>query len=64
MSKTHQADLEGLVTIKDVAKRCQVDEKTARRWIDRGELAAYKLGRQWRISERDLRKFLNERWRG
>ncbi len=64
MSRTHEADLEVLLTIKDVAKRDQVDEKTVRRWIDRGELAAYKLGRQWRISERDHRKFLNERWQG
>jgi excisionase family DNA binding protein len=35
-----------------------------RRWIDDGELAAYKLGRQWRISELDLKHFLRERWNG
>ena len=64
MKRTHDANLESLLTIRDVAKRCRVDEKTVRRWIDRGELAAHKLGRQWRISERDLRKFLNDRWHG
>ncbi|MHC4984147.1 MAG: hypothetical protein ACYTF6_13390 [Planctomycetota bacterium] len=27
-------------------------------------LAAYKLGRQWRISDKDLKHFLRERWNG
>ena len=53
---------ERLLTIPEVADRLRVNQKTVRRWIDMGELAAYKLGRQWRISERDLRNFLNERW--
>lgn len=53
-----------LLTIQNVADRSQLNAKTVRRWIKSGELAAHKLGRQWRISERDLRKFLNERWHG
>ena len=53
-----------LLTIQDVADRCQVATKTVRRWIDGKELAAFKLGRQWRISQKDLKHFLRERWNG
>lgn len=53
-----------LLTITDVAERCRVSTKTVRRWIERGELAAFRLGRQWRISERDLKRFLHDRWHG
>lgn len=53
-----------LLTIQDVADRCRVATKTVRRWIDGKELAAFKLGHQWRISEKDLKHFLRERWNG
>ncbi len=53
-----------LLTIAEVADRLRVNEKTVRRWIDTQELPAFKLGRQWRISEQDLRRFLQMRWQG
>ena len=53
-----------LLTIQDVADRLRLHAKTVRRWIDGGELPAFRLGRQWRIDQRDLRKFLRERWSG
>ena len=53
-----------LLTIPDVAERCQVSEKTVRRWIVAGELAAYLLGRQWRIDPEDLQNFLKSRRSG
>lgn len=53
-----------LHTIPEVAQYCQVADKTVRRWIDSKELAAYKLGRQWRIADKDLKHFLRERWNG
>ena len=46
-----------LLTIPEIAEADHVNPKTVRRWIKSGELAAYKLGRQWRISERDHRCF-------
>lgn len=66
MSKSPRAleTTDRLLTIQDVADRCRVNSKTVRRWIDSGELSAFKLGRQWRISERDLQHFLRERWNG
>ena len=53
-----------LLTIREVADYLQVDEKTIRRWIEARDLSAFKLGRQWRVAEKDLRRFLNERWTG
>lgn len=49
-----------LLTIKDVAARLNVSTKTIRRWIERRELAAHQLGRQWRITEKDYRHFLHD----
>ena len=61
---TKRAIADDLLTIKEVAGRCRVSTKTVRRWIKSGELPAYRLGRQWRISERDLRRFHRDRWHG
>ena len=50
-----------LLKIADVATYCSVSEKTVRRWIAGDELAAIKLGVQWRIRPRDLDFFLQDR---
>ena len=42
----------------------RLSTRTVRRWIERGELPAHRLGRQLRISEKDLKIFLRERWSG
>ncbi len=55
---------ERLLTIREVAAYLQVGEKTIRRWIEADELIAFKLGRQWRVAEKDLQNFLRERWTG
>lgn len=47
-----------MLTIRDVAARLQVSDKTVSRWIQHGELTAYQLGRQWRIAEKDLEAFI------
>lgn len=49
-----------LRTIAQVAERLQVDDKTVRRLIKRGELKAYRLGRQLRISDDDLLAYLDK----
>ena len=53
-----------LLTVSEVAEVCRVSTRTVRRWIERGEMAAHRLGRQVRISEKDLKIFLRERWSG
>ncbi|MCC6934699.1 MAG: helix-turn-helix domain-containing protein [Candidatus Yanofskybacteria bacterium] len=48
------------LTVKDVAKRLSLTEKSIFRFIKSGELAATKLGR-WRIMEKDLNGFIKRR---
>ncbi len=53
-----------LLTIAEAAERLRVNPKTVRRWIAGDELAAYRVGRQWRITEDQLTQFLRPRCRG
>jgi excisionase family DNA binding protein len=50
---------ERLLTIADVADRCQVSPRSVRRWIDDGRLKVIRLGRSIRVGERDLADFLS-----
>lgn len=50
---------EKLLTIKEVAKYLRVSERSVLRYIESGRLRASRIG-QWRISEKDLEKFLKE----
>jgi excisionase family DNA binding protein len=55
------AEIETFYSISDVAHALGVSTKTVDRWIKSGELAAHKVGRQWRISRTDLETFLKLR---
>ena len=61
---TNEETTRPLLTVSEVAEFCHVAPRTVRRWIKRGELAAHRLGRQVRISEKDLKIFLRDRWSG
>jgi excisionase family DNA binding protein len=52
-----------LLTVQEVADMMKVSEKTVRRLIKRGNLAAYKIGArgQLRVNERDLERYLDAR---
>ncbi len=43
-----------LLTVRDVARKCQRSEETVRRWIWSGKLRAKKLGNQLFVDPRDL----------
>ncbi|MGX1805184.1 helix-turn-helix domain-containing protein [Nocardia sp. NPDC055321] len=44
-----------LMSLRDAAALAQVDTKTIRRWIDRGHLAAYRMGpRLLRVERSEL----------
>jgi excisionase family DNA binding protein len=45
-------------TVAQVADLLAVSTRSVRRWIAAGELLAHKFGRQIRISEIDLRAFV------
>lgn len=51
------------LTIKDVARELNVDERTVRRWIKSGELryAGYDIRRRYLIARADLDEFVRER---
>ena len=48
----------------DREERLVVTEQSVRRWINTEQLAAYKVGHDWPISEEDFARFLSERRRG
>ena len=60
MEANRASDRTRWLTIADVAELLQVSDRTVQRWIKTGELAAHQLGRQWRISTRDLEEYLRE----
>ena len=49
-----------MLTIKEVASKLQVSEKTVRNWIDEGLINAYKVGSVYRIDKADFESFLNK----
>ena len=54
-----QRDHGQLLDVPAVARRLHVSDKTVRRLIARGELHAHRIGRQLRISEEELRRFID-----
>jgi len=47
-------DGENLLTVREVAQRCQRSEETVRRWIWSGKLRARKLGNQLFVEQGDV----------
>jgi excisionase family DNA binding protein len=45
-------------TVSQIAELLSVSTRSVRRWIARGELLAHKFSRHVRVSELDLRTFL------
>jgi excisionase family DNA binding protein len=56
--KHSKQTIQPLLSLQATARYCDVSVKTVRRWIQAGDLVAYKLGSQWRISIDDLEFFL------
>ena len=50
-----------LFTVEETAKDFKVSPRQVRRWIAAGDLVAYRLGRQLRISKADRELFLRQR---
>jgi excisionase family DNA binding protein len=46
-----------LMSVEQVAGYLQVHEQTVRRWIHRGDLAAVKVGRQFRVDPEEVKRF-------
>ena len=52
---------ERYVTLPEVAERLKVSRRTVYRWIKDGDLNAYKFANEYRITERDIKDFLERR---
>lgn len=50
----------GYLTIKEVAERLRVSERSVRRWLLASELKGFRLGDRagWRVREEDLEAFV------
>jgi excisionase family DNA binding protein len=48
-------------TLQEVANKLKVSRRTVYRWVQAKELPAYRLGGEFRITERDLERFLDAR---
>ena len=51
---------ENLMTPPQVARRLQVNERTVTQWLRKGNLRGFKVGKEWRVSPRDLEVFLEQ----
>ncbi len=49
---------EKLLTPVDIANRLQVNERTVTQWLRKGHLRGFKVGKEWRVSVKDLDVFL------
>ena len=49
-----------LLTPPQVAQRLQINERTVTKLLRRGLLRGFKVGKEWRVSSRDLEAFLEQ----
>jgi excisionase family DNA binding protein len=47
--------------VEEVAALLKIKEKTVREWIGRGELEAYKIGKEWRVRRDHLDEAIEAR---
>ena len=55
--------MERLLTVIEAAKILRLNSETVARYIREGKISAVKLGRVWRVEEKDLEEFIRGRKR-
>ena len=53
-----------MLTPEEVAEKLRVHPNTVRDYLKQGILPGIKLGRAWRVEEKDLEAFIKERKQG
>jgi len=48
-----------IYTLKDIAKKLKVSERTVFRYLGKNKLKGSKIG-QWRFTDKDLKEFINK----
>ena len=52
--------MEDLLTVEQAAAKLQIAPKTLKDWLRAGRLKGVRVGRLWRIKERDLEAFVDQ----
>lgn len=55
-----EMSMERLLTPEEAARRLSVSPKGVKNWLRQGKLRGLKVGRLWRITESDLRAFVDQ----
>jgi excisionase family DNA binding protein len=50
--------VEDLLTVEQAAAKLQIASKTLKDWLRAGRLKGVRLGKLWRVKERDLEEFV------
>ena len=53
--------MNGILTVRQIAEKLQVNTETVYRWLRDGKLMGYRANRLWRISESDLETFMKRK---
>ena len=51
--------MEELLTVGEVCKRLKMHQDTVREYLRDGRLKGIKIGRRWRVKEKDLQEFIS-----
>jgi excisionase family DNA binding protein len=54
-------NMEEYMLLKEIAEILKVHVITVRRWVIKGRLPAYLLGKDYRVAKSDFEKFMNDR---
>lgn len=50
------------LTLNEVAEKLKISLRTVQRFVQSGEIKAYKFGSQWRVEVDDFIEFLNKNY--
>lgn len=58
-----RVDRAKLLTLREVAEELSVSAYTLREWIRQGRMRALKIGRDWRVEQKEMERFLDRAFR-
>jgi excisionase family DNA binding protein len=59
-SRLERSRMEDLLTVEQAAAKLQIAPKTLKDWLRAGRIKGVRLGKLWRIKERDLEAFVDQ----
>lgn len=52
--------MQEIYSVKQIAHKLQISERTARRYCNQGKIEAFKVGKNYRITESALKAFIEQ----